>query len=310
MKNAFEIDGQWPLDDLAVIQLQGPDAAEFLHGQLSNAVLDLPPDQARPAAYCTAQGRLLANGVIWSDAHDQRISLMVSRDLADGLLRRLRLFVLRAKLDLSLAENHVISGVQGPALVAEALHGLPPWSRQTLDGVDWIVAPHTSAARPAAWRIQPAPRLPTDAHLATPWHAAQIASGWPWIRLASQDMFLPSTLNMDVNGSIDFKKGCYPGQEVVARSHYRGTVKRRLAWGTASWQNSLPVPAAGTDLYAANHAAPARPVGRLIACVLLDGQLYVAAETTLIDGPEAPCVIGSADGPMLMLRLADPGLSA
>lgn len=312
MNNVFDIDGQWPLDDLAVIQLNGPDAADFLHGQLSNAVLGLAADQAKPAAYCTAQGRLLANCVVWTGM-DQQINLMVSRDLADGLLRRLRLFVLRAKTVLSLAEHCLITGVQGPSLVPEMLHGLPPWSRLPLGDTHWIVAPHSTATRPAAWCIQLAAQSPADSNqtrrdAATPWHAAQILGGWPWIRLASQDTFLASTLNMDLNGSIDFKKGCYPGQEIVARSHYRGTVKRRLAWGTAAWQEGLAVPAAGTDLYAANAPDPAvaRPIGRIIDCALTGGYLYVAAETSVTDKHSMIYAVGAATGPALQRGLTDP----
>ncbi|MFT0531800.1 YgfZ/GcvT domain-containing protein [Castellaniella hirudinis] len=318
--NVFDIEGQWPLDDVAVIRLQGADAAPFLHSQLSNAVLDLTGDQARPAGYCTAQGRLLANMVVWKDG-DQGIGMLVSRDLADPLIKRLRLFVLRAKVSLARDEGCSVTGAQGRDTVPEPLWGRPGWSCLTRGDDTWITAPRAGGQPPAAWRIGPG--APAGSVAATPWHAAQIASGWPWIRLASQDMFLPATLNMDLNGSIDFKKGCYPGQEIVARSHYRGVVKRRMAWGTAPWPPGRPLPEAGTDLYsAAGRAAraaadgpvstalgqpPARPVGRIIASAEFEGRLYAAAETAVADGPAAVYAVGAADGPLLSCACASAG---
>ncbi len=316
------VEGHWPLADMALIHLQGPDAIGFLHGQLTNAVQGLPADRAHPAGYCTAQGRLLANGMIWSSGTDA-VCFMVSRDLAEGVLRRLRLFVLRAKVTLSLDDSRVIHGVWGGGVPA-ALHTLPAWSRRDLDGATWIVAPHSTVDMPAAWRISAVsdslndaagtPLLGAQAVVVTDtddeawandsaaaWRAARLASGWPWIRAASQDVFLPSALDMDINGGIDFKKGCYPGQEVIARSHYRGTVKRRMAYGMAPWPADRPAPVATADLYAAGDTA-GRPVGRIIESAVHQGQLHVAAEITLTDWPAMRYAVGSPDGAELAMN--------
>ncbi|MBV2180258.1 MAG: folate-binding protein [Castellaniella sp.] len=294
------VEGHWPLADMALIHLQGPDAIGFLHGQLTNAVQGLPADRAHPAGYCTAQGRLLANGMIWSSGTDA-VCFMVSRDLAEGVLRRLRLFVLRAKVTLSLDDSRVIHGVWGGASVPTALHTLPAWSRRDLDGATWIVAPHSTVDMPAAWCIGAGFDQPHDAAGAAAWRAARLASGWPWIRAASQDVFLPSALDMDINGGIDFKKGCYPGQEVIARSHYRGTVKRRMAYGMAPWPADRPAPVATTDLYAAGDAT-GRPVGRIIESAVHQGQLHVAAEITLTDWPAMRYAVESPDGAELTMN--------
>lgn len=306
--NAFDVQGQWPLNDLAIIRLAGPDAFQFLHGQLSNAVLGLDSTQARPAAYCTAKGRLLANGVIWSDA-EQSVSYMVSKDLADGVLRRLRMFVLRAKVTLSLDEAVAILGAQGASQVPASLCDQPAWSQQAQDDAHWIVAPHSRPELPAAWRIGkavPTDVSPTDAPAL--WQAAQINSGWPWIRAATQDLFLPSALNLDLNGSIDFKKGCYPGQEVVARSHYRGTVKRRMVLAVTPWPEQAPAPAAGGDLFISEDES-ARPVGRIIDCAVFHQRLYVAAEITLADANTTRYAVGSAQGPVLDMLFIPAGES-
>ena len=301
----FDVEGQWRLAEQAIIHLQGPDAAGFLHGQLSNAVEGMPEDTARPAGYCTAQGRLLANGVVWRRGADS-LDFMVSRDLAPELLQRLRMFVLRAKVQLSLDETRTVLGVAGASRVPAALHGLPAWSRRAIEGADWIVAPHAAPQAPAAWRIGPEDPAATPASGesgAAAWDAARLDSGWPWIRAASQDVFLPGALDMDLNGSIDFRKGCYPGQEVIARSHYRGTVKRRMALGVAAWPGDTPAPGAGSDLYAAGGDA-ARPTGRIIEAAVWQGRLHVAAEITLSAWPAMRYAVGSPDGPALDLRLA------
>ncbi len=320
-------DGFQPLPECALVRVQGPDAASFLHGQLTHGVTGLGADQAAPAAYCTPQGRLLANGVLWR-AQDGGLAWMVSRDLADSLIKRLRMFVLRARVVIDPDAAVHIGGALGAGAVPASLHGAPPWTRASIDGADWIVAPMSQAARPAAWRIAPSdtsesagpsgpgatsglsgssgPGAPGAADRPTAaaagagdaWTAARLAGGWPWIRAASQDQFLPASLDMDLNGTIDFAKGCYPGQEVIARSHYRGTVKRRLAYGTAPWAPDAPALPPGSDLYAAGDAT-GRPVGRVIESAVHQGLLHVAAEITLSDWPAMRYAAGSPDGAVL-----------
>ncbi|CAM5791341.1 CAF17-like 4Fe-4S cluster assembly/insertion protein YgfZ [Castellaniella caeni] len=315
----IDTEGRCALPRLAILRAQGPDASAFLHGQLSNAVQGLPADSARPAGYCTAQGRLLANGVFWLAA-PEHIEFMVAANLADDLLQRLRRFVLRAKVTLGVDASRQVSAAWGAAALPAALHSLAAWTRVDLDGDTWVMAPHTRAATPAAWRIhaaQPAadgsaePRAAnaaddlSTAPLAAVWAATRIASGWPLIQAETQDCFLPNALNLDLNGSIDFKKGCYPGQEVVARSHYRGTVKRRMACGTAPWPADAPAPSAASDLFAADDVS-GRPVGRIIEASAVQGCLQLAAEISLADWPVVQYAVGSPTGPRLTLQ-APPG---
>ena len=98
--------------------------------------------------------------------------------------------------------------------------------------------------RAAGRRLRPGGALTrTDADA---WRAADLAAGIPWIGAATQDLFIPQTVNLELIQGVSFTKGCYPGQEVVARSHYRGTVKRRMAYGAsrraprkARWRTSM-----------------------------------------------------------------------
>ncbi|MGB6218764.1 MAG: folate-binding protein [Castellaniella sp.] len=293
--------GFQPLPECALVRIQGADAASFLHGQLTHGITGLGDGLAAPAAYCTAQGRLLANGVLWR-VPDEGFVWMVSRDLTDSLLKRLRMFVLRAKVTISLDETMQVWGALGAQAVPAALHTAPAWTCASIEGADWIVAPYSRAERPAAWRL--AATAPDEADRAGPirddaWTAARLAGGWPWIRAASQDQFLPASLDMDLNGTIDFAKGCYPGQEVIARSHYRGTVKRRQAYGTAPW--TADAPALPADLYAVGDAA-GRPVGRVIESAVHGGLLHVAAEITLSDWPAMRYAVGAPDGAPLEMQ--------
>ncbi|MHA3902555.1 CAF17-like 4Fe-4S cluster assembly/insertion protein YgfZ [Castellaniella sp. WN] len=292
--------GFQPLHECALVRVQGSDAASFLHGQLTHGVTGLGCGLAVPAAYCTAQGRLLANGTLWRTEDDEFVWMM-SRDLAEGLIKRLRMFVLRARVTIGMDESLRVWGALGAGAVPAELHQAAAWTRASLGSADWIIAPMSQAARPAAWRIAPtAPAFDVTAG-GDPWTAARLAGGWPWIRAASQDLFLPASLDMDLNGTIDFAKGCYPGQEVIARSHYRGTVKRRMVCGTAPWAPDAPALPPGSDLYAAGDAA-VRPVGRVIEAAVHQDLLYVAAEITLSDWPVMRYAVGSPDGAVLDLK--------
>lgn len=282
------------LGDLAILALDGADAEAFLHGQITNAVQGMPDDQARLAAYCTAQGRMLANLIVWR-AGPESLRLMLARDVIESVAQRLRMFVLRAKVSIRIDDTLSIIGCAGPQHCPAG--ATDPWTVGRDDEGDWIVAPaHGSQCR--VWRIVPGP-VAADLANDHAWHAADLAAGLPWIRAATQDLFLPTTLDMDLNGGIDFRKGCYPGQEVIARAHYRGAVKRRMAYGIAAWPGDRPQPAPGDDLYEAGGSE--RPMGRLIDVARVADTLHAAVEITLSDWPAMRYALAAADGPVLEL---------
>lgn len=283
------------LDDLAALKVAGEDAADFLHRQLSNDVLHLPPTQARWAAYCTAQGRMLASMVVWRPEANE-LRLLVARDIADALTKRLSMFVLRARVRIERLDGAVL-GYFLPASAAPFADMSPePWTRVQDAQGEWIAAPHADGQPPRAWRITTAPPATVPDH--GDWRVADIRAGLPWIRTATQDLFIPQTLNMDLNGGIDFKKGCYPGQEIIARSHYRGTIKRRMAIGTATWPPDQPLPQPGDDLYAAG-SPDGRPIGRIIDLAHPDATLHVLIERSLADQADTRYSVGSGQGPVL-----------
>lgn len=303
-----------PLDDFLVFAATGADALTFLHGQLTQDVTGLPQDAARLAGYCTAKGRLLATLVMWRGAPggaDDAPQLygLVRQDLSQALLKRLSMFVLRAKAKLAATPLHV-AGVTASAAETGALEAaagaLPraPWQRVDLPSGTWIAAP-SADARLRWWWIASDEQLAQSAALAgvlglapaAQWHAADLAAGIPWITAATQDVFIPQTVNLDLIQGVSFTKGCYPGQEVVARSHYRGTVKRRMAYGTIADTAVQDQALAGVDVYDATQ--PGEPIGRVVDAAGEHGLVSVLFETTLAALPEGDLRLGAADGPRI-----------
>lgn len=298
-------EGCWLLPDQAIIRIEGADARAFLHGQFTSAVSTLRPAMARPVAWCTAQGRLLANGPLWQAGDG--FEWMVARDLLEPITRRLRLFVLRAQVSISETRGSRVLAARGTRNVLDALHHLNPWSTMATQDRLWIAAPISTTSQPAAWCVTREPgEEPADTGA---WAAARLGSGWPCIRAGTSGQFLTGALDMDLNGTIDFQKGCYPGQEIIARTHYRGTVKRRLAYGALKLEPAVLVDADARDLYAAGKA-DGGPVGRVIESATHAQTLHIAAEIALADWPHTRYALGGPDGPVVALQPVHPPASA
>src|SRR3990167_1184458 len=221
------LQGATPLPQLGVIRAQGEDAAKFLHGQLTQDFSLLGLSEARLAGFCSAKGRMLASFVGFKRAHDD-ILLVCSRDVLTATLKRLSMFVLRAKVKLvDASDAFQIWGLAGGA--AQPGGAQKPWSLTggPDDGQTVQLYPGAGVAR-ALWVApaeQPAPageRLPEIL-----WAWLEVQSGVAPLTQPIAEAFVPQMLNYESVGGVNFKKGCYPGQEVVARSQFRGTLKRR-----------------------------------------------------------------------------------
>lgn len=280
-----------PLPRLGVIRAQGEEAAKFLHGQLTNDFSLLGLSEARLAGFCSPKGRLLASFVGFKRAHDD-ILLVCSRDLLPAVLKRLSMFVLRAKLKLSDAsEAFQVRGLAGTDAAAA------PW-RKT-DGTDGshTITLHPAAGQGRALWIAPAettaPALPalSDAR----WDWLEVMSGVARVSQPVVEAFVPQMLNHESVGGVNFKKGCYPGQEVVARSQFRGTLKRRAYLVAAD----APL-AAGQDVFHSSDAE--QPCGTVaLAAAHPDGgwNAIVSMQTSAAAGGSLHA--GSAAGPQLTL---------
>lgn len=251
-----------PLVHLGLLECSGDDAKSFLHNQLTSDVNHLAPNAAQHSAWCTAKGRMQASFLHYRSGDTYR--LLLSGDLLAAIQKRLQMFVLRSKVKLTdLTATTEIIGLSGPqAGAALTAAGLPmpeaPLVAATfaegtiirLDRGRFVVVVAATVA-PDLWR-----RLSTCARPAgTPaWHWLDVKAGIPLITEATKEAFVPQMANFDKIGGVSFHKGCYPGQEIVARTQYLGKVKRHL------YQIHSEAPlAAGASIYAPD--SPEHPCG-------------------------------------------------
>jgi folate-binding protein YgfZ len=302
--------GATALPHLGIISAEGADAASFLHGQLSQDVNGQGTDQARLAAFCSAKGRMLASFLVVKPQAES-FWLITDGAVLPAALKRLSMFVLRAKAKLSDASALVAAvGLAGPAasqwLGDEAAH-LTPWhvtphpatGGQVLRLPDVLGAPRWLWLGPvdqAQAVIGALPALPLAV-----WQWLDVMSGVVRIEPATVDQFVPQMVNYELVGGVNFQKGCYPGQEVVARSHYRGTLKRRafLLHGDSPMQ-------AGQEVFSATDPSqPAGMVANAAAIPSMDGQPASGAFSALVElkwqSLEDGWQLGSPEGPALSL---------
>jgi len=248
-----------PISHLGVIRVQGDDAASFLHNQLTQdfALLDL--QHARLAAFLSAKGRMQAS-FIGLKRGASEVLLVCSLDLLPTTLKRLSMFVMRSKAKLTDATNEfTLHGLLGDAVAAAGgAAQASPWDKQDL-GEASLVHLYPTAGQPRALWIAPqgtpvpeAPALPAQA-----WLWSEVQSGVATLSAPLFELFVPQMLNYESVGGVNFKKGCYPGQEIVARSQFRGTLKRRAYLVQA---DAPLVP--GMEVFAASDAE--QPTGTVV----------------------------------------------
>jgi len=220
------------LTHLGVIRVEGEDAAKFLHGQLTQDFALLGLSEARLAAFCSPKGRVLASFIGFKRSHDE-ILLLCNRDILPAMVKRLSMFVLRAKARVSDAsEAWLLRGLLGSAVADTASRAEAPWTRVDVGAATVVfLYPAGDAAR-ALWVAPVGTALPQAADLPPgAWLHAEVRSGVASVGSTLSDAFVPQMLNYESVGGVNFQKGCYPGQEVVARSQFRGTLKRRAVLG-------------------------------------------------------------------------------
>jgi len=302
---------------LGVFFVSGADTHTFLQSQLTQDMQTVSPSQAALAGFCTAQGRLWASMLLTGNENGAVVGVAYA-DLMDSFLKRLRMFVLRSKVTI---ESDTQTKVYGLTLsetdldalgqcceVSASLEPLTAWQAQRTPFGQLIAMPSAQAGL-ARFHL-----LANDEEFAglcqaignqchpiddvTAWRQQDIEAGIGWIEAATQDLFIAQTLNLDLLGGVSFSKGCYPGQEVVARAHYRGTVKRRMH--IAKLQTAQNDLVAGTDIFEATE--PDNPIGRLISVVARADQTWVLFEAPFKALAGEPLRAGSADGPQLHVQ--------
>jgi hypothetical protein len=225
------------LSHLGLLQLSGADAINFLQGQVTNDV-KLLKESAHYTGYCTPKGRMLALFLAFSQ--HERIHLQMPIELIATTAKRLKMYVMRSKVEVQDVSHDVIKiGLSGPnaqALLSTQFAKVPEHDYElvSLENGSLLKLPSSTHARfeilatidqaQVIWNDLSSQATITDA---TYWEWLEIQAGIPDVKAETQEEFVPQMLNLDLLGGINFKKGCYTGQEIVARTHYLGSIKRR-----------------------------------------------------------------------------------
>ena len=264
------------LTQCGLVEVDGVDAASFLHNLLTNDIQNLTLSEARLAGFCTPKGRLLASFLVWRDS--KTIRLMISADILAPIQKRLSMFVLRAKAKLNdVSAQTRLVGLCGnvAAALLPLFDALPDQPYKVIHGgpeAQFGALMRLPDAAGVARYLWAAPLTVFEQHVANlhsalsetsaeVWDWLAIQAGEPRISAATQEKFVPQMINFEAIGGVNFKKGCYPGQEIVARSQYLGTVKRRAMIAHAATVGDL-ASAAGSEVF--HSADPGQPCGLVI----------------------------------------------
>ena len=304
------------LADWGLIIVEGEDAASFLQNQLTNSVLGLTavtspaiasgPDAVRLVGYCSPKGRLIASawlGLFSKADGGNRFCLFISKDIAANIAKRLAMFVLRSKVTVADASSSwAITGYCTSGTLDNLEVDKTSILLQLPDVVTAGVAmQRLLIAQPIASESAPIGGASEDAAIL--WRSLEIMSAIPRIVAATQDQFVPQMVNFESVYGVDFKKGCYPGQEIVARSQYRGAIKRRLQLAHCPIDQLTNVPTGpGSEIFHADDAG--QPAGMVVLSApsiantrRMDFQIEI--KTELQAG--GTFHLGAPDGPILML---------
>jgi len=291
------------LSHFGLIRFSGDDAQAFLHGQLSCDVNALQPWQALYGSYNTAKGRMLASFLLWRD--DTGYVMQLPRVLCEAIRKRLSMYVLRSKVKaFDVSENYVLLGIAGTTaemLLRPLFDNIP----STTLAMSTTAGAHLLRLDATRFEIMADPQSGDEIRSTliacgvpiseAAWDWTNIQAGIPFITPATQDQFVPQMANLDLINGVSFTKGCYPGQEIVARMHYLGKLKQRMYLADITGPD---VPQPGDKLYSADtgeqatgmivNAAPS-PAGGYAALAVMHIASFNGGEVRL----------KSSDGPLL-----------
>jgi hypothetical protein len=306
--NAARADIIADLSHLSLIRAEGEDVQAFLQGQLSNDVKKVDERHSQLSAYCNPKGRMLAifrifrRGTAWY--------LQLPDELHEATLKRLRMYVLRAKVKLENADAGLVRiGLSGPnaaTLLADC--GMPvPATTDAVAEQDNISVLRLAGPHPrfelvgewqsirALWKKLRARTTPVGP---SAWSWLDIAAGIPEILPGAVEEFVPQMANLELVGGVSFNKGCYPGQEIVARMHYLGKLKQRMVRAHAAVDQC---PAPGSAVYAPDF--PGQSAGTVVNARLAPGggcDLLLVAQLSSIEKGELH--LGNPEGALLQLQ--------
>ena len=292
------------LSDIAVIAAHGRDVQSFLQGQFSNDITNVSHSRSQLSSYCTPKGRMLANFRLFG--RDDGVYIALPAALSESFLQRLRMFVLMSDVTLEdVSENFIHLGVSGPDAAAEleAALGEVPQSDDDALSLGECTLIRTPGLHPRfevfgplecmqkLWQALNVRCAPVGQPA---WGLLRVMAGIPMIQPGTSEAFVPQMANMELINGVNFKKGCYPGQEVVARMQYLGKLKRRMYLGRIAAE---PPPAPGAELFAPDN--PEQGIGRIVeAYPHPDGGCMALAVVQIASMNAGEVRLGAADGPV------------
>ncbi len=309
--------GSANLPEWGLIFVEGPDAATLLQNQLSNSVLGLSRiksgeiaqghDAVRLVGYCNPKGRLLASAWLAlfpkEESSDDRFALFISKDIAAATAKRLSMYVLRSKVKVThVSSEWQISGIFN---LSDELNRLSIKSDSLALRMPDVLVNGQSFGRVLIAQKKEILGQETPNIYLEQWNSLEVLSAIPRIVLATQEQFVPQMINFESVFGVDFKKGCYPGQEIVARSQYRGAVKRRLqlvhlSEDQALLENCKP----GIEIFQSGD--PAQPAGMVVLAApnLFDSNRVDLQVECKLDALECGKIhLANSEGPVLKIDL-------
>ena len=296
------------LSHYGLIAAYGADTVQFLQGQFTNDVAQIDEGHSQLSAYCSPKGRMLTNFRIFKQGETLYLSL--PQPLLEPVLNRLRMFVMRSKVTLEDASDSLMRfGLHGPRADQQlkAVVGLIP--ENTNDTVQYkdcsIIRTHSSQPRfeiygqlesiCKLWQALDVDATAVGSHI---WELLNIQAGIPVVAPETVEAFVPQMANMSLVGAINFKKGCYTGQEVVARMHYLGKLKKRM-YHVAIDTSDAPRP--GDKIFTQNTTAGSS-TGNIISAELnADGIYEALAVIQIADAESQPLQLHDASGPVIKI---------
>jgi folate-binding protein YgfZ len=274
------------LSHLSLLEISGDDAVTFLQGQVTNDVRLLNDNNAHYTGYCSPKGRLLA--LFFAFSHNQKLHLELNQKLLEPIAKRLKMYVMRAKVTINdVSDTTVRLGLSGnniADLLAPFFTTIPKLAYESASTENGTIICMPNASMPRyqivcnieqAKSIWQALKKDCKSVGKACWEWLEIQAGIPDVYLNTQEEFVPQMLNLDALNAINYKKGCYTGQEIVARTHYLGKVKRRTQLAHIA---SDSCPAIGDDVADVNQQA----IGKIVRCApAVDAGFVVLVECRL-----------------------------
>jgi folate-binding protein YgfZ len=294
------------LSSFGLIRFSGPDGRAFLQGQLTCDVEALTPETSTYGSYCTPKGRILATFLLWRMGDDYFMQL--PRALREAVQKRLSMYILRSKVQAADATaDWVLLGLSGKTAATfvrmvcgkdpAEIHGVVHSNDATairLPGERYELVIPATRAQPVKTMLAHQTEVTEPEH----WDWLDIRAGIPFVGPATQEAFVPQMANLDLIGGVSFTKGCYPGQEIVARMHYRGTLKQRMY--LASVPEGDP-PRPGDKLY--SPATGTQSCGTVVSAAPGPDGVFDALAVMQISAAEHREIhLRSPDGPELELE--------